>query len=311
MNRCEGIIIKAYGAYYRVLADGEEFNCALRGKFRTSARGSSYSDPVVVGDRVLISRNDDGTGAIDELLERRNIFSRKEKGRNRSEDVIASNLDRIIVIQAFQRPRMNLRFADRIIVRSIKESIDVVVCVNKLDLADDAACEFVLEYYRGADVPVLFVSAQTGDGMGELADVIRNRVTLFVGNSGVGKSSILNTLVPDLDLHTIEISDKTGKGRHATTNAAMIRVDAESFIVDTPGLREFGLLDIEPHELAGYFMEFSRYHDACSFRPCTHDHEPQCAVRDMVDEGAIAHERYISYLNILATLREYRAIKYG
>jgi ribosome biogenesis GTPase / thiamine phosphate phosphatase len=306
----EGIVVKIFGAYYTVLYDSREITCTLRGKFRARNAKSNYTDPVAVGDRVYITCTADGAGTIDEILPRKNVFSRKEKGRVRNEDIIASNLDTIVVVLAFHKPRLNLRFADRILVRAQKENIRCIVCINKTDLADEDDMNGVCEYYQGSGVALLFASALTGRGMDELLSTVREGVSLFVGISGVGKSSILNYLMPSLNLKTIEISDKTGKGRHATTNVQMIGYDEHGSIIDTPGLREFGLTDIPPPLLGNYFMEFGRYSGECSFRPCTHDHEPRCGIKRRVEEGSICEDRYISYLNILYSLKEYEDTKY-
>lgn len=304
-----GTIVKTFGRYYTVAHDGGRINCVLRGRIKSDVRLKRFSEPVAVGDVVDFARSTDETGVIESIHERRNAFTRKDGGRSK-EDLIAANLDLIVVIQSFARPRLNLRFVDRLIVRGEKEGIAVALCVNKADLAEAGAADGIARYYRGAAVPVYIACAATGEGIDELRAAVAGRAAIFVGNSGVGKSSILNRLYPGLDLRTNEISESTGKGRHTTTNAEMVMAPDGTRIIDTPGLREFGLMDIEPHRLGEYFMEFPRYAKSCSFRPCSHDHEPGCAVRRRVERGTISEERYISYLNILASLRENHENRY-
>ncbi len=301
----EGIVVKALGLYYTVRFDDREINCTLRGRIRQSHDAGSYSNPIAVGDHVTFSLNDNTTGAIESVSERKNIFSRKEKGRNRKEDIIACNLDLIIVIQSFARPRLNLRFVDRILVRGTKEGIPVLLCVNKADLAGKAEKSHVADHYRDAGIDVIFTSALKGTGIKQFGERILGRQSILVGYSGVGKTSLLNSLFPDLDLPVSEISDSTGKGRHTTTNVQMVHAGGNTRIIDTPGLREFGLMDIEPHLLERYFPEFSPFRDRCEYRPCTHDHEPNCAVKRGIEAGALSEDRYISYLNILHSLEDY------
>lgn len=299
-----GIVIKVMGLYYTVLWNGEKFNCNLRGRIRKKSDNSNFSNPVAVGDNVRFEVEADGSGIINEVLPRKNVFSRKEKGKYRKEDIIASNLDLVIVIQSFKKPRLNLRFVDRVLVRGVKEGIDVVLCINKLDLADAEQIPYVREYYRGAGIKIHMVSALKGINLDALEREMKDRVSILIGYSGVGKTSILNRLFPELNLKVSTVSSKTGKGRHATSNVQMIVRNAMA-IVDTPGLREFGLLDIETHMLEEYFPEFRQSSPECEYKPCTHDHEPNCAVKRDVDEGIISEGRYISYLNILYSLKEY------
>lgn len=306
-----GIITKVFGLYYTVKQNNKFINCVLRGKIRRNKETKIYSNPAAVGDRVNFLINDDGTGVIDSILKRKNFFSRKEKGKNKKEDIIACNIDLITIIQSFKSPRLNLRFVDRLIIRSEKEKVPVLLCVNKLDIAEKDMIEYLQEYYQNANIDICLTSILTGEGINSLKNYLHNKITLFVGNSGVGKTSILNSLHPELNLRTSEISAKTNKGRHTTANVEMIDLPDDSItIIDTPGVREFGLMDIEPHMLGLYFNEFNPYLDKCIFNPCTHDHEPGCEVKKQVDIGAIFKDRYISYLNILNSLKEYYESKY-
>ncbi|MFW5709846.1 MAG: ribosome small subunit-dependent GTPase A [Bacteroidota bacterium] len=300
-----GIVVKVMGLYYTVNADGESRNCTLRGRIRQSEENKTITNPVAVGDYVNFTIQDDGSGVIENIHDRTNIFSRKEKGRNSKEDIIAANCDLIVVMQSFRQPRLNLRFVDRISVRGKMQGIPVLVCVNKSDLAKENEKMGVLDYYRNAGNDIVFVSAVTSHGLKDLYRYLEGNVSILVGFSGVGKSSILNGIFPSLDLRVKEVSSRTGKGRHTTTNVEMIKVDDNTAIIDTPGMREFGLMDMEPHIVGNYFYEFAEYADKCSFMPCTHDHEPGCEIKRLVEQGTISTERYVSYLNILHSLQEY------
>jgi ribosome biogenesis GTPase / thiamine phosphate phosphatase len=305
-----GIVVKTYGKYYTVEYEGGRMNCVLRGRLRQDRRLEQYSEAVAVGDQVEFEPDADGDGgAISLVHERRNAFTRKYKDSDR-DDLIAANLDQIVVIQSFGKPKLNLRFVDRLMVRGSKEEIPVVLCVNKLDLAEKDEPDMLGEYYRGYDADIVLVSAKTGEGLDTLRERFAGRLSILIGSSGVGKTSILNGLYPDLDLRTTEVSNSTGKGRHTTTNAEMFVMTDSARIIDTPGLREFGLVDIEPEELGVYFMEFGAYSRKCGFSPCTHDHEPDCEVKKRVEKGKLSEERYISYLNILYTLKQYHENRY-
>ena len=304
-----GIVVKTYGKYYTVEYEGGRMNCVLRGRLRQDRRLEKYSEAVAVGDGVEFEPDGKGGGAISLVHERRNAFTRKYKDSDR-DDLIAANLDQIVVIQSFGKPKLNLRFVDRLIVRGAREDIHVMLCVNKLDLAEEDEPGMLQEYYQGYDADIMLVSAKTGEGLDALRERLAGKLSILIGSSGVGKTSILNGLYPDLDLRTTEVSDSTGKGRHTTTNAEMFAMEDGARIIDTPGLREFGLVDIEPHELGAYFMEFGAYSRKCGFSPCTHDHEPDCEVKKRVEKGKLSEERYISYLNILYTLKQYHENRY-
>ncbi|OHD66443.1 MAG: ribosome small subunit-dependent GTPase A [Spirochaetes bacterium RBG_13_51_14] len=304
-----GTVVKIYGRYYVIGYGGRKINCVLRGKLRRDKRLEKYSEAAAVGDLVEFEMDGGETGAIEYVHERRNVFTRKYKESDRS-DLIAANLDLIVVIQCFGKPRLNLRFVDRLMVRGEKEGIPVLLCVNKFDLAGEHDTDQLHRYYRGYNPDIILMSAKTGDGLDELKDVLSGKLSILIGNSGVGKTSILNSMFPGLDLRTMDISKSTGKGRHATTNVEMIRMDDNTGIIDTPGLREFGLMDIKPNELANYFMEFRHYASRCSFSPCTHEHEPGCEVIKKVENGEISKDRYISYLNIMSTLKDYYENRY-
>jgi ribosome biogenesis GTPase len=305
----EGIISLVYGRFYSVIDEkGSIFQCVLRGKTRLDDSWKMYSNPVAVGDRVKIDTYDTTNGTIEEIFPRKNAFTRKDKkdrGKDRKQDLIAANLDLVVVIQSFYDPHLNLRFVDRISVRAGKERIPIILCVNKLDLANDEYCAYLEKYYNGASIEIFTSSGETGVGIEKIGERIKGRRSILVGYSGVGKTTLLNRLYPGINLRTGDVSLSTGKGRHTTTNVMLKRLPDSTEIIDTPGMREFGLMDIEPNMVANYFYEFIDYQGKCSFRPCTHDHEPGCAVKKAVDEGVIPEDRYISYLNILYSIKEY------
>lgn len=303
MNEFTGIVIKIYGAYYTILYDNNEINCTLKGRLRTY--DIKYSNPVAVGDKVLFELNQDSTGTVVKILPRKSVFSRRERGKNRKIDILAANIDTIIVCQSFNKPKMNLRFVDRLLVSAKKEEINFILCVNKLDLASDSQIEYIDDYFLEFPFPIILTSALNEIGLSELEDSLQNKTSILMGNSGVGKSTIINKLFPDLNLRVSEVSEKTGKGKHTTSNSQMIVCNENMNVIDTPGLREFGIIDVEPHLLSRYFHEFSEYHEQCKFQPCTHDHEPECMIKDLVNNGEIHQDRYVSYLNILHSLQEY------
>ncbi len=296
-----GIIAKVFGRFYTVLYEEGEINSVLRGKMKIGS--SNYTNPVAVGDIVTFSINNEGLGIIESVSERKNTFTRKDGVRTR-EDIIACNLDQVIAVQSFTNPRLNLRFVDRIIIRSKRSSIPVILCVNKYDLMEKGDTGYIRSYYKGTDIDIKFVSALTGKGMKEFKKGVSGKRSLLIGYSGVGKSSLFNRIYPGVDLKTSEISESSGKGKHTTTNVNMIRADDGTELIDTPGLREFGLVDIKPDDLGSYFEDFKTAGLNCRFRPCTHDHEPGCEVKRLVEEGEIHEDRYISYLNILYSIHE-------
>ena len=305
-----GIVIKGFGKYYTVLGEnGVKTNCALRGKMRKDPALKKYSDPVAVGDNVEFLINDDEYGIIENVNDRNNVFSRKDRSSPK-EDIIASNLDQIVVIQSFINPKFNPRFVDRLLVRGTKENIPVFLCLNKSDLKDDKDLDYLKEYYKGTGLTIVVSSVKTGDGIEDLKKIVYGKRSIFSGYSGVGKSSLLNRLFPDLTLRISDVSELTGKGRHTTTNVELVNFPDGTGVIDTPGVREFGLVDIASVDLSNYFHEFSDNRGECRFKECTHDHEPGCVVKEMVEKGEINRDRHTSYLNILYSLKEYEDSRY-
>ena len=307
----EGTVIRSTGSWYSVRPDsGEEIiQARARGKFRLRQKEIAETNPLAVGDRVSLRMEGDGSGLITEIHPRRNQLSRRAAGRKvGKEHVIAANVDAAWCVQATFSPKFNAGFVDRLLVMAEAYHLDAGLVINKIDLMENEpraqdAIRFWKELYENLGYSVLMTCAISGNGVEGFGDALRGKTSVVAGPSGVGKSSLLNAIEPDLDLKTGVVSEKTQKGKHTTTFSTLHQV-AGGLVVDTPGIREFGIWDMAPEELGGYFVEFRPFIGHCRFPDCTHDHEPGCAITDAVDEDLITAERYGSYLNILASLRE-------
>ena len=306
-----GLVVRSTGSWYDVHGDdGEPVRARVRGKFRLEALEIDETNPVAVGDRVAVLMEGDDVGTITAIEPRENQLSRRAAGKRGlvREHVMVANVDRAWCVQSTFGPKVNPGFVDRFLVAAETRHIPAGLILNKADLIGDneraqEAIAFWRELYEGLGYPVLLTSAETGAGVEAFAAALADRVSVVSGPSGVGKSSLLNAIDPDLDLATSAIGERTQKGRHTTTFATLLRV-ADGWVADTPGVREWGLWDMAPEELGGYFVEFREVLQHCRFPDCTHAHEPGCAVQDAVDEGSITPERYGSYLAILDTVAE-------
>jgi len=305
----QGLVLRSTGSRHEVLTDDGVISCTIRGKFRLQEEDAT--NPVVIGDRVVIQVNPDGSGVIVERLERHGKLSRRAAGRKVGrEHVIIANLDMAWVVQSVRKPRMNPGFIDRFLVMAEYRGLEAGIILNKTDLMDEKAEEhigFFVELYAGLGYEMMFTSVESGEGIDELRAAMDSGIHVLVGPSGVGKSSLLNALRPSRELRTGDISEATQKGKHTTTYAELVpmgelRPDA-GFIGDTPGLREFGLVEIEAAELSHYFVEFREYLDDCRFPNCTHDHEPGCRIKELVEDDVLAVERYESYINMLRSIQ--------
>lgn len=293
-------------------ADGVVVECRLRGQYRL--RGNKQTNPVAVGDRVLFAMEDDGTGVIGEVKDRRNYIVRRATKLSKQTHVIAANIDLLCVVGTLGLPRTSTGFIDRMLVTAEAYHIPACIVMNKCDLYDDALWEAhreLRELYRSAGYELLATSAVTGEGVDGLRTLMGGRTVLFSGHSGVGKSALLNAVAPGLDLKVGAISDWSLKGRHTTTFAEIIPLHRSTVafpqgtcLVDTPGIKEFGMVDFSDQELSHFFPEMRAVLHGCRFANCTHRHEPQCAVKQAVEEGRISAERYQNYLNILDSLHE-------
>ncbi len=300
-----GTVIRSTGSWCDVRTEDETIPARVRGRLQLGARDAT--SPVAVGDRVTMQRNADGTGVITHIHDRSNQLSRRAAGRRVGrEHILAANIDHIWIVQSVRLPRPNPGFVDRVLATAEANEIPAGVVFNKLDLARKehaAALAKLRDEYIRIGYPVLTASARTGEGVASLKARLNGKTSVFAGPSGVGKSSLINALEPRLDVRTAQVSEKTRRGRHATACAALFPLSGGGYIVDTPGIREFGVLHIEPWELSHYFIEFKPYIEACRFPTCTHDHEPDCGVRQGVEDGGVSGQRYQSYLNILDAIR--------
>lgn len=302
-------VIKHTGSHYLLseLPEWSPFPCVIKGKMRL--KGSSSTNPVAVGD-IVRYETDGKCGAITEVLPRKNYLIRKSTNLSRQNHVIAANIDRAFLITTIAFPEVKLPFLDRILLTCEVYNVPAAIVLNKIDLCrgtcDESIEAFRRIYGEKAGYEIIETSAVTGEGVDRLREECKDRVVLFSGVSGVGKSSLIKAIDPNLDPKTGEISEAHLQGKHTTTFYEMHRIATGGFVIDTPGIRGFGLVDLKPEEIALYFPEMLRHAPDCRFSPCTHTHEPGCAVKKAVESGEIAAERYNSYLGMLEEGEKYR-----
>lgn len=294
----EGIVLRATAGFFEVDTAQGLWTCKLRGRLK---KEKQRTDLCVVGDRVRVERADEGLGTIEEVLPRRRVLSRQHPAQARREDVLVANLDQLFVVFAFGDPPLHPRMLDRFLVVAEHAGLDAVIVANKLDRETDEQ-RALFETYAKLGYPVLYTCAHrvsdSGDGIGALRDRIDGHVSAFAGASGVGKSSLLNAIDPELALKVGATSDHTTKGRHTTRVATLHRV-GNGYVADTPGIRELGLWELPEGELDRCFVEMRPFLGQCSFRDCRHRTEPDCAIKRAVEAGAISAERYESYRRML------------
>ncbi|MBM3402294.1 MAG: ribosome small subunit-dependent GTPase A [Bacteroidetes bacterium] len=297
----QGLVIKSTGSWYEVQTDeGKAIKCRIKGKFRTL--DIKTTNPIAVGDRVIIEPEpDQETGLITELKPRKNYIIRKSVNLSKQAQIIAANLDQAFLIVTLASPRTSLGFIDRFLVTAEAYDIPAKLVFNKLDLFSKEGLEILNQYqsiYNRAGYPCYSVSALKATNLDQLRALLKDKVTLVSGHSGVGKSTLINALLPGYGLKTGEISDWSDKGKHTTTFAEMFELPFGGYLVDTPGIRELGVFDIEKQELGRLFPEIKKLMVDCRFNNCRHINEPGCAVLQALNEGKLEPSRYDSYLSI-------------
>lgn len=303
----EGVVIKSTGSFCTVrLSSGNIVECKVRGKFRI--KDIKTTNPVAVGDVVDVEVDaGENTSWVVGLHERRNYIIRRSVNLSHQFHIIAANVDQAMLIATVAFPRTSTGFIDRFLITAEAYSIPAILVFNKIDLLDDdtrKAHERYLQIYRGAGYECFETSSVTGAGITDLRDMLQGKITLLSGHSGTGKSTLINAVQPGLELKTGVISDVHDKGKHTTTFAEMFDLVVGGAIIDTPGIKEFGLVEMEPDELASYYPDIYKYQHNCKFTNCMHENEPGCAVKQAVEDGGIAEERYVNYRAILADLQE-------
>ena len=308
----QGMVVKSTGSWYSVrTSDGEYLDCRIRGKFRI--QGLKSTNPIAVGDIVLLSKEGDDY-LIYEILERKNYIVRKSVNLSKQVHIIASNIDQAFLIVTLASPSTSVGFIDRFLVTAEAYQIPTILVFNKVDLYDEFDREYhdeIVEMYSTAGYECIETSALEELNITALTAKMKDKVTLLSGHSGVGKSTLVNVIDSELDLAIQQVSDAHQKGMHTTTFAEMYALDFGGFIIDTPGIKGFGLVDVEESELADYFPEMRSIKGSCKFHNCKHVNEPKCAVKDAVENNAIHPVRYDSYLAILEDDgNQYREFKY-
>lgn len=296
-----GLIIKNTGSWYTVKTDdGRIVECKVKGNFRL--KGIRSTSPVAVGDYVDIIMNAEGTALISAIDDRKNYIIRKASNLSKQSQIIAANLDQALLIITIKQPETSTTFIDRFLAGAEAYRVPVVLVFNKTDLLNDDERRYqqqMVELYETIGYPCIEISAETGMGINQLQTFLKQKVTLVSGNSGVGKSTLINAIIPHADQRTAEISNAHGTGMHTTTFSEMIELAEGGYLIDTPGIKGFGTFDIEREELTSYFKEIFEFSKDCKFNNCTHTHEPGCAVIQAVENHYISVSRYQSYLNML------------
>lgn len=297
----KGLVIKNTGSWYTVRTDdGRLIESKIKGNFRL--KGIRSTNPVAVGDRVDIIVNQEGTAFIDAIEDRRNYIIRKSPNLSKQSHIIAANVDQAFLLITVNYPQTSTTFIDRFLASAEAYSVPVVLVFNKRDILSEDELHYeqmMMTLYDTIGYKCIEISAITGEGVDNLRQLLKSKITLLSGNSGVGKSTLINNIIPEANLRTAEISDAHNTGMHTTTFSEMLQLPEGGYVIDTPGIKGFGTFDIEREELTSYFKEIFEFSKDCKFNNCTHTHEPGCAVRKAVEDHYIAESRYQSYLSML------------
>ena len=302
----KAIVYKSTGSWYTVKTiEGKTWQARIKGIFKID--GITSTNPIAVGDEVELEPEESGTAVITQIAQRRNYIARSSPHQNKERHIVASNLDQALLFATIKEPRTSQGFIDRFLAAAEAYHVPAIVVFNKCDIYRKKEWD-ILEHrsaiYRNIGYTILATSMETGQGLAELKAVLSNKTTLISGHSGTGKSTFINSLFPDLKLKTKDVSGWSGKGMHTTTFAEMYDLPFGGRIIDTPGIREFGITDISRQELSHYFPEMRDRISGCQFNNCIHINEPGCAIKKAVEEGLIAEERYLSYYNMMESIEE-------
>jgi ribosome biogenesis GTPase len=311
-----GVVYKSTGSWYTVKTlNGKIYNCRIKGRFRLE--GIKSTNPIAVGDYVdfeLETKNNEETGVINRIQDRKNYIIRKSVNLSKQTHIIASNIDQVFLLITIDNPPTFTSFIDRFLVTAEAYSIKTILLFNKIDTYDEETLlevKYLAALYRQIGYECIGISAATGKNVDKVKALMKGKVSMFSGHSGVGKSTLVNAIEPSLDLKTKAISEQHQQGQHTTTFAEMFDLTFDAKIIDTPGIKGFGVVDMEKEEIGDYFPEFFERKQDCKFNNCLHLHEPKCAVKEALDNDEIAYSRYRSYLNILEGEEEhYRTDNY-
>lgn len=301
-----GLVIKNTGSWYQVKTEnGNLVECKIKGNFRL--KGIRSTNPIAVGDNVHIIMNQEGTAFISEIDDRKNYIVRRSSNLSKQSHILAANLDQCLLVVTVNYPETSTIFIDRFLASAEAYRVPVKLVFNKIDAYSEDELRYLealITLYTQIGYPCLKISARNGDGLEDIKQALEGNITLFSGHSGVGKSTLINSLLPDIDIKTAEISTYHNKGMHTTTFSEMFSVIGDGYIIDTPGIKGFGTFDMKDEEVGHYFKEIFETSDKCKYNNCTHRHEPGCAVRKAVEQHLISESRYTSYLNILEDKEE-------
>lgn len=295
-EKLSGLVVRSQSGFYTVETDEGFFVCQLRGRLK---KGRRTGDIVSIGDRVCITQLDDETGMIEEVKPRTRMFSRMAPlPQGEYQQILIANPDQVVIVFACADPEPRFGMLDRFLVIAEKQKVPTLIVANKVDLVGEQAAQELFGHYQPLGYPLIYTSVKTGKGIDELNGHLHEKISLFTGPSGVGKSSILNAIQPGLGLEVQKVSQATSKGRHTTVVRQLFSLADGGYVADTPGLKALALWDIEPEELDGYFPEIRERVEDCQFSDCTHVHEPGCAVLEALEKGDICLRRYQSYLRM-------------